>query len=250
MIAKFLLEAGKRAALAGLAERATKLYTAVRHGGKKFFDRIGDYAVKRADGTQYTLGEMAAHHGLESYLEDSKQAMQQKFKDYLIRLNKFIGYIQNLGQIANHKLEDYKINVYVAARGAFDELSKLAGYTPKVKIGKYGYLTDFSTAYMDAIGDINKRLERLLSMGSALDSARLAYHGFSIALRNLEQKAIEKKRIISAGLEKIVSAPLDFDQARKATKPVFRMYGDLVREIKASYAADLDRGIYLARSPA
>lgn len=249
MIGKFLLDAGKKAALATLAEKAIGLYKEVRHGIPKLFDRIDSYNVRRPDGIQYSLGEMASHHGLEAQLQNYKQALEQKVGDYLIRLKNLMDYLNNLGKIADPKKEDYQINAYVAVKSALNEMSKLAGYMPHIRIKKYNYLTDLSAKYMAGIGEINKRLESLLEIGSGLDGggSGIVYSGFRRALNHLTQRALEKKGIGFAGLEGIIR-PHNVPSAdiRAIIKPIFAEYGRLAKSIRASYGADLESGIYLA----
>lgn len=249
MIGKFLLKARKIVALATLAEKAAGMYNEIRHGKPKFFDKIDGYRVQRPDGTQYSLGEMATHHGLEAELQNYKQALEQKVGDYLIRLKNLVDYLKNLGQIADPKKEDYQVNAYVAVKSALNELSKLAGYMPRIRIGRYNYLTDLSTKYMGGIGDINKKFERLLELGSGLGSkgSRLVYEGFNRTRTHLTRLALEKKGIPFAGLEGILSAQGEQpDAIRRAAKTRFEEYGKLAKSIRASYGADLESGIYLA----
>ena len=243
MIAKLFLEAGKRIALADLADRLSSLYVKLKHEPKRFSDQIEGYEIRKPDGTTYTLQGMASRNGLENELRNYSKPMLQNMLQYLSELKTLVDYLKN----ADATKPNSGINLYAAARDAREKMLKLVGYDPAA-IRRHGYVSDVAHQYLHDIGDLNSEVERLLGIASGFDSRGkgIVYTGFRKALKFVVRQALEKRGVPFTTLENILSSQTrPFADLRKQGKPLFVEYRDLVKSTRANYA-DTESGVYAA----
>ena len=246
IVAKFAWKFAKAKALDSLADKVGGLYTKWLVGRVEHEARILDY---RLNGSNYfsdgSVQELSKRYGLEEKLKSYQVAVHDRIKDYLAQLMGITDYLRNA---ITNKANIPEAIMYAKVHNAYETMARLAGYTPPERTRKkYGYLSDLAP-HLGYIGDMNKKIERMLEIASGLDTegSSLRYAAAKRTLKWLGKEILGQIGIPPQSLDKIVtSASQSFAQLKKEVRAAFVDYASMAKAWH-SYTSDLSADYAIA----
>lgn len=246
VIARFALNAARGKLLDSVVKRLWGAYENLENNKVEHAQEVDEYHV---DGQKYfssgSLKEVAGRYGLEDHLDEYKQSMLERVKQYVAELGKLADYLR---QSALNPAQANSLSDYLMLRRSDEILSTLLGYTPG-EPRRYAYLSDLINNYFERIDDLNKRLQRILYVASGFDESGSGFvrAASRFTAKKVAYKILEGKGIPATTIDSIVSSFINpFAGIRNKAQSLLADYSEIVSKWKNAYAADLADGVYAA----